>query len=500
MSELQKIYDNLINDIDVRAQVIQLNQCCKEASNRDAFLQLIQYNMDVFRKLLEHDDPKVRKNAVKLIATLNLEGLVDDLWQAYEKEETLFVRPDYVKAMLAFNMSAYVEELAAIRQALLTQLKKEELQKHVSQELRALTNLLEQYELNESHSFHGQELKNQVLLTTVRGKERILLSEVKTCEGVLQCKEITGGVLVITEDLEALNQIRVYQEMLFICKGLNGLSCDPEILSKQILDSELMEFLKSRHTKSKVPFPFRIEARGAFRLEEKDHLVKKLSQKLEIRSKHRLINSTSNYEVEFRLIKGKDGIRVLLKLATIKDRRFVYRKHAIATSIQPYIAAIMMKFAKDYMKENVQVLDPFCGVGTMLIERNYAAHCHTLFGIDSYGDAIAFAKENTKIAGMNIHYINKPMEEFSHEYAFDQIVTNLPSQSEKKTSEDIREIYQDFLKKSQEWLIEGGSMIVHTYDKEIFNYAIKRNGGFAVKVETPIYEKAGSWLYVMEML
>ena len=42
----------------------------------------------------------------------------------------------------------------------------------------------------------------------------------------------------------------------------------------------------------------------------------------------------------------------------------------------------MLYLAKPYLKEDAAVLDPFCGVGTMLIERNKVLPARSLYGID----------------------------------------------------------------------------------------------------------------------
>lgn len=67
----------------------------------------------------------------------------------------------------------------------------------------------------------------------------------------------------------------------------------------------------------------------------------------------------------------------------------------------------MLYLAKPYLKEDAAVLDPFCGVGTMLIERNKVLPARSLYGIDIYGQAIEGARENTELAGAEISYIQK---------------------------------------------------------------------------------------------
>ena len=55
--------------------------------------------------------------------------------------------------------------------------------------------------------------------------------------------------------------------------------------------------------------------------------MKKFVASLEEKSQGKLINSTSDYEVELRLVENKDGkFNVMVKLYTMEDHRFDYRK------------------------------------------------------------------------------------------------------------------------------------------------------------------------------
>lgn len=103
--------------------------------------------------------------------------------------------------------------------------------------------------------------------------------------------------------------------------------------------------------------------------ERRIDLVKKMSLAIEKESGRKLVNTTSGYELVIRLVAGKDGKFVpLLKLSTIPDWRFSYRKEVLPTSIAPVNAATDHELSEPYLNENARVLDPFCGTGTMLID------------------------------------------------------------------------------------------------------------------------------------
>lgn len=123
-------------------------------------------------------------------------------------------------------------------------------------------------------------------------------------------------------------------------------------------------------------------------LEERSRYTKKLADGLMLETGGTMLNDTSDYEVELRLIEKKSGgFLPLLKFSGLPDHRFAYRKHSVAASMQPALAAVLAELSRPYLKENARVLDPFCGVGTLLLERNYAVHADTLYGIDVFGPA-----------------------------------------------------------------------------------------------------------------
>ena len=66
-------------------------------------------------------------------------------------------------------------------------------------------------------------------------------------------------------------------------------------------------------------------------------------------------------------------------------------------------------------------MDPFCGVGTMLIERDIRVPAREKYGTDIFGEAIDKARENASAAGELIHFIHRDFFDFRHEYKFDAV-------------------------------------------------------------------------------
>ena len=62
----------------------------------------------------------------------------------------------------------------------------------------------------------------------------------------------------------------------------------------------------------------------------------------------------------------------------------------------------------------------------MLIERDRLVPAREMYGIDIFGEAIVKARENTQAAGTRVWYINRDFFDFTHDYKFDEIITDMP--------------------------------------------------------------------------
>ena len=345
------------------------------------------------------------------------------------------------------------------------------------------------------HTFKGFEKPHDVLLATNREQREVTLGEVADLSATVQRKvELHPlGVAVYTKDILPITKLRTYRELLFpLCQG-EVLSAQPKETAKALWEGGMLSLLEECH-KGEAPFFFRIEMKTA---EPQMEYAKKLGQALEQISNFKLVNTTKEYEVELRLLQAKEGGYVaFLKLKTIPMKRFSYRKNAIAMSIHPATAAMMMRLAKPYLKEDAQILDPCCGVGTMLIERDICVPAREIYGIDIFGDAIVGARENATLAGCKINYIHRDFFDFKHDYLFDEIVTNMPVRG-KKTKEELDAFYGQFFKKADTLLAADGKIIMYTNESGFVKKQLRLHTEFRLVQEFTIRKKEGFYLYII---
>lgn len=471
-----------------------LSEIRKEIKNPSGFEAMyteVDNNFDFYLNLLSHIDAKTRKNTALLLGDLGMQEALNSLWEAYEKETQLFVKSSYLSAISELDYDVFLPYLHQKCDEISSMTLTEENKKHYREELRILNNMIISREGINTHIFTGYLHEHDCILLTNREYKEITEKQISDGEIL----PFSAGVRVKTSKLRQLLEIRTWQELLFLIPGMAICPSDPDACAKKIAESELLAFLKKDH-KGTLPFYFRIELKSKMPLDKKAAFTKRLSSSLEQYTNRKLINSPKDYEFEIRMIESKDGMfHTLVKYMTIPDVRFDYREEHVATSIKPSTAALLVALAKEYMIPDAQVLDPFCGVATMLIERQMVVKGNTSYAIDTSAEAIEKAKHNVMSAGQIIHFINKNFFDFTHEYKFDEIFTNMPWAIGKVSHDDITLLYSGFFKKARTVLTPTGTIIIYTHDAQLAESCAKKEG-YTVKKSYSIHAKEGTALMI----
>lgn len=489
--ELREYYEQIGRGENVRPNLIAIKTMAKEPETLRALGELFERDPQILLGGLQQEDAKVRKNAALLLGMLGTDNCKEALLAAYQKEETRFVKGAYLTALKGCDCSGQVEWLKGQRRELLAQERTPETEKHLREELTALNALIGQYERPGRHRFVGG-WRADVILTTHRNYRE------ETARQVAGDKiPLKAGIKVPGADPLELLSVRTFRELLF-CLDVQELK--EETAAEQLAASNLVQLLENFH-KGDGPFFFRIECKSRMNLEQRSAFTRKLADRLQTLTKGQLENSTSDYEVELRLIENRDGgFYPFLKMCTLPDRRFSYRRNSVAASIQPSLAALLMELARPWLLENARVLDPFCGVGTMLLERNYLVHADTLYGVDYYGPAIQGARENAEIAHVPVHYVNRNFLDFTHEYRFDEIVSNLPVKSRGLTGHELDFLYEKLFDRAEELLTDGGCMFLYSHDKTFIKKQLREHKCMELLKEWQIHDREESWFFAIRYM
>ena len=206
---METILNELLEQKNVRQNLSALRQSLKDGADASKLKEWIADREDIFLNFLSHVDAKTRKNAALLLGDIGYQNAAAALYEGYEKEQTLFVRGAYLEALEKLNAEPFLEGLRQHLTRLGQAVPTEENRKHIAEELRALRNILIRYDGIVRHSFDLTQTDNQVLLVTNRNHREVVRRMVE--HGTLH----PLGVLVHTDDLGALLQVRTYREMLF---------------------------------------------------------------------------------------------------------------------------------------------------------------------------------------------------------------------------------------------------------------------------------------------
>lgn len=495
---IENRYEELKQNKNLRENLSLLRSEVKNPENREKFLGLIG-DGELLTALLKNDEPKVRKNAALLIGDLALAQALSSLFAAYQEETTLFVKSSYLAAIGKLDASEYLPAFKARLGELTSQEAAEHEKKHIGEEIRELEKIITGIEGIKRHSFVGLAESHDLLLATNREQRNVTLTEVAGLSPAIRRKAGLHplGVLVHTKELPPFTKLRTYRELLFPIHTAERIGISPVDAAAAVWNSDMPAILAECH-REPAPFYFRLELKSRMELDKKSTFAKKFSAELERLSGRRLINSPGDYEVEIRLLETREGgFAAFFKLFTIPMKRFSYRKHAIATSIHPATAAMLMELAKPYLKENAQILDPFCGVGTMLIERDIRVPAREKYGIDIFGDAIRMARENAAAAGEKINFINRDYFDFRHGYLFDEIVTNMPVRG-KKSREEMDSFYAEFFRKSEEILMPGAVIVMYSGEEGFVKKQLRVKENYRLLQEHCIREKEHFYLFVIQ--
>ncbi len=489
---VREYYEKICAREQVRANLICLREELRDEVSCRTFAYQLGGNFEVLCRLLEDADPKVRRNAALILGKMKSEDLLPVLFNAFKAEKTLYIRTDYLKAISELDYRPVQKELEARLEYLREIEPGPEEAKHISAEIRQLQNMVMKYRKMRRHRFTGSKTPLELILVTNRCQREATARQIKGKPAAM----LAGGIRIKEVTVEDMLKIRTWSEMLFPLRISPLPHARPERLG-MMLARPVLSALRELY-QGEEPFLFRIGWKAKTTPERKGNLIRRLSDGLERASGGTLINSVSDYELEIRLLERRDQTIVpMLKLTGIPDHRFDYREEYIASSIAPVNAALAVELARPWLKEDAQILDPFCGVGTMLIERNYAVHAGTMYGVDVFGEAVDKARKNTEHAGMRAWYINKDFFTFEHEYLFDEIITDMPQVTASRTKEEIRELYIRFFEKAGDCLKREAVLVLHATEPEFVTTALEGNRDYHIIKKYIVNEKNGAAVFVI---
>lgn len=434
------------------------------------------------RTLLSASNPKVRKNAARLIGALSLRLDTPALVDALKTEETRFVAPSL---LLALGNCGGDDALAAVRVYVQTLPAGDETEgKHIRDAKEAATIALSRLSPRLSRSFLGLSESMTIELVALEGCSKLLADEAAMHSLPYQAEG--DSLFIKTKDYLSLFSLRCFTEALIpiaTCPlpPLEGKKADLDAWAKTVSAAAVKPFtgLLDGCLSGDPPYQYRIEIRGVLHT-ERGPLAHAVAVALD--ESGLTLNSPSAYDAELRLSVSGRYTYIAAKLYTPADNRFDYRKEALPASINPVTAAAMLRFALPYLKKDARVVDPCCGSGTLLIERAKLLPAGELVGVDISPDAVSIARTNVKASGAKIEIVGGDLLKFRPRTPFDELIANLPFGSRVGTHDANAELYKGLMERLSELLTPEGIAILYTTQRAPLLRLASANG-YAVVAE-----------------
>lgn len=434
-------------------------------------------NREKLKIAINSNDPKLRKNAARLIGALCIPNDAHMLSDALFNESTLFVIPSMI-----LSLGALSEKSSCARDAILNYQAPEassDQARLVRDINEALTAARQKFIKREAHPFVSLDREYTIELCHPDSLGAALIYELNSMKKVKLISRSSSHITVQTDDLNALFNMRSFQEALFPVKAPDGgytwTSIDYPAMAKAA-HSMLTDLLRCHS--GTPPYVYRIDTR----VKDVDRREVARAMSMHLDADGIFENAATGYEFEIRIKSEGPHYALYIKLFTVADTRFSYRHLDVPASINPATAAALLGSVRDLKNyaPGARVLDICCGSGTLLIERErlYGAGKPSVsVGLDISRKALDAARKNAHAANSKAQFVLTDCLEYTvkPQERYHEVISNLPFGNRVGNHTNNRTLYEGIIQKLPDWLLPGGTALLYTADKKLLYKIIQKH-------------------------
>lgn len=406
--------------------------------------------------IVQADDSKARKTCAQLMGRIQPDNFSDALINALNTESTEFVLPSIILSLGNAKASPNAEN------ALKAFSPREG--PHADEQKLALLKALSSHSSTPPPKSKLEVNENYPLIffcpsPAVTARELNSMGVTATVAKHPQNSVITKGAF------RDIYSVRTFYSMGVLFGEYKSIPAAIEAAGSRSFLSRAEELFKG----DKIPF--RVEVEGNMPHGERKRIAESVATLIHKNST--FVNSPSAYSFEIRFTPSEGRIFLSLCPSPSHDKRFDYRKENISASVHPAVAASCCRFAADYFKPDANILDCFCGSGTMLFERAHYPY-KSLTGTDIAQFALKAARTNERIAKTGAHFLIKnAITPFEQKY--DEVICNMPFGLRVSTHNENTRLYSSFMRNLKDILADDGVAFLFTHEKKLLAHTIGSN-------------------------
>lgn len=252
---MKEIIGNLLKKENVRQNLSSLRQEIKDENALAEALKLLAGEDELLVSFMGAEDAKTRKNAALLIGDLHMSQLSDEVFKAYEAEQMRFVKGSYLAALSQLDCKELLPQLMERAKELEHMTVTAENRKHIEEELNEINKILIKYNGIKHHTPVLEGVKAELLLMTNRLHREVVRRQIP----VKDTKLHPLGVLVKTDNIPLIMQVRTFRKMYFTIHAASLLPKDAQEAAGLLAESDMYDILRRMHREG-GPFYYRIES------------------------------------------------------------------------------------------------------------------------------------------------------------------------------------------------------------------------------------------------
>lgn len=316
---------------------------------------------------------------------------------------------------------------------------------------------------------------------TIPGLETLAFSEIRASVPDAELVKFARGIALFRVETfsQHLLKLRTVEDLFCVLVHVKGLGNGPDalrVLHSATLNSPIEKTLSFWSRKRGVrPMTWRVVSQKVgqhdFRRKDAGQSVHAALRRVLPRSM-RPVNEDADVEFWVWLSGSEALIGLRLSDATLRHR--TYKRSHLPASLRPTVAAAMCQLARPTPQDIV--LDPLCGVGTILIERGLLAPFDRLIGGDKEEEAVVLARRNARSANVGVSWhiwdaCSLPLENAS----VSRLITNLPFGKQIGTHEANVSLYSGLVGEFGRVLTNDGLLVTLTSEDQLWETLLEQH-------------------------